>query len=172
LIQLKAPAHLGAQERPTAAACRASDREPIMRRDQPAAVEINVSTEKVCYIIVKAREFDAKVEPVEPDPASNPTDDADREILEDYFDDPTLQELQEAIVGLNEDEVIDLIAIAWVGRGDFGRAEFDQARSLARERHRPNSAPYLIGMPSLGDYLDEGLAELGYSCGETELAHL
>jgi hypothetical protein len=143
-----------------------------MRRDLPTAVEINVSPEKVCYIIVKAREFDAKVEPVEPDPASNPTDDADREILEDYFDDPTLQELQEAIVNLNEDEAVDLIAIAWVGRGDFSRAEFDQARSLAQERHRPDSAPYLIGMPALGDYLDEGLAELGYSCAETDLAHL
>jgi hypothetical protein len=143
-----------------------------MLKDQPTAVEINVSPEKVCYIIVKAREFDAKVEPVEPDPASNPTDDADRDILEDYADDPTLQELQEAIVDLNEDEVVDLIAIAWVGRGDFSRAEFDQARSLAQERHRPDSAPYLVGMTSLGDYLDEGLAELGHSCSETELAHL
>jgi hypothetical protein len=143
-----------------------------MIKEPPAPVEINISPEKVCYIIVKAREFDAKVEPVEPDPGSNPSDDQDREILEDYADDPTLQELQEAIVDLNDDEVVDLIAIAWVGRGDFDRADFDSARSLAVERHRPDSAPYLIGMPSLGDYLEEGLGELGYSCGETELAHL
>jgi len=27
-------------------------------------------------------------------------------------------------------------------------------------------------MPALGDYLDEGLSELGYSCDDTELAHL
>ncbi len=54
-----------------------------MLKDTPALVEINISPEKVCYIIVKPREFDAKVEPVEPDPASNPSDDADHEILED-----------------------------------------------------------------------------------------
>lgn len=78
----------------------------------------------------------------------------------------------EGIVDLNEDEVVDVTAIPWVGRGDFGRTEFESARSLAMERHLPNSAPYLIGMPSIGDYLEEGLSELGYSCDETALAHL
>src|SRR6185437_4575009 len=112
---------------------------------------------------VKAREFDAKVEPVEPDPGSNPTDDNEREILEDYADDPTLEELRGAIDSLDDDEVIDLIALAWVGRGDFDRPEWLQARRLAAERHRPHSAQYLIGMPALGDYLEEGLAALGYS---------
>lgn len=135
-------------------------------------VELNISTEKVCYIIVKAREFDAKVEPVEPDPGSNPSDDADAAVLEDYADDPTLQELQEAIADLNDDEVVDLIAVAWVGRGDFDRSDFDGARTLAFERHRRNSAPYLTGMPSLGDYLEDGLAELGHSCDDVDLAHL
>ncbi|MGH6926311.1 MAG: DUF3775 domain-containing protein [Propylenella sp.] len=143
-----------------------------MIKEPPAPIDINVSPEKVCYIIVKAREFDVKVEPVEPDPGSNPSDDAEREVLEDHAGDPTQQELEEAIADLNDDEVVDLIAIAWVGRGDFDRSDFDGARNLARERHRPNSAPYLIGIPTLGDYLDEGLAELGYSCDETEMAHL
>jgi hypothetical protein len=143
-----------------------------MVKEFSSPVEINVSPEKVCYIIVKAREFDAKVEPVEPHSGSNPADDAEREILEDYEDDPTLEELREAIVDLNDDETIDLIALAWVGRGDFDRSDFESARSLAMERHRRNSAPYLIGMPNLGDCLEEGLAELGYSCDETALAHL
>ena len=143
-----------------------------MIKEPPAAVEISISPEKVCYIIVKAREFDVKVEPVESDPASNPSDDADREILGDYADDPTFEELQQAIADLNYEEVVDLIAITWVGRGDFSRDDFESARGLAMERHRPNSAPYLIGIPNLGDCLEEGLAELGYSCDETALAHL
>ncbi len=143
-----------------------------MIKEPPAPVEINISTDKVCYIIVKAREFDVKVEPLEPDPGSNPSDDAEGAILEDYADDPTLLELRQAIRDLNDDEVVDLIAIAWVGRGDFDRNDFDSARALAMERHRRNSAPYLTGMPSLGDYLDDGLAELGHSCDDTEIAHL
>ena len=135
-------------------------------------VQLNISPEKACYIIVKAREFDAKVAPVEDEPGSNPADSGEREILEDYKDDPTAQELTEAINSLNDDEVIDVITLAWIGRGDFTKVEWSEARALAEERHRPNSANYLLGMPGLGDYLEEGLAQLDYSCSDYELNRL
>jgi hypothetical protein len=134
--------------------------------------ELSISPEKVCYIIVKAREFDAKVEPVEPDPGSNPADSGEREVLEDYDDDATLTELQTAIDDLNDDEIIDLIALAWLGRGDFAKDSWEEAKALARERHRHHSWPYLIGMPALGDYLEEGLASLGHSCEDYEAGRL
>jgi len=143
-----------------------------MAEEEEALPELNVSPEKVCYIIVKAREFDAKVEPVEPDPGSNPADSGEREILEDYADDPTLAELRSAIDDLNDDETVDLIALAWLGRGDFAKDEWPDARALAQERHRRHSADYLMGMPALGDYLEDGLAALGRSCEEYETGHL
>ena len=142
----------------------------IRNIEEPIAIDINPSA--VCFIIVKAREFDAKVDPVEPDPGSNESDDGEREILEDYADDPTLEELRGAIDILDDDEIVDLIALVWVGRGDFDRSQWLQARSLARERHRRRSSTYLIGIPKLGDYLEEGLAELGYSCEDDEAQHL
>ena len=135
-------------------------------------VEINNDTSKICFIIVKAREFDAKVDPVDPDPASNEADDGERKILENYADDPTLEELRGAINGLDDDEIIDLIALAWVGRGDFDRKDWQEARALARDRHRQQSADYLTGMPSLGDYLEEGLEELGYGCEDDDAQRL
>jgi Protein of unknown function (DUF3775) len=135
-------------------------------------VELNVNPEKVCFIIIKARAFDAKVDPVEPEPGSNPSDDDEREVLEDYADDPTREELRAVIETLDEDELIDVIALAWVGRGDFGRSDWPDARALADERHRRHSSAYLMGMPALGDYLEEGLAELGYSCEDYETGHL
>jgi len=143
-----------------------------MAEDEEALPELSVSPEKVCFIIVKAREFDAKVEPVEPDPGSNPADNDEREILEDYADDATLAELRAAIDGLNDDEIVDLIALAWLGRGDFAKDDWPEARALARERHRRRSAAYLVGMPALGDYLEDGLAALGRSCEEYESGHL
>lgn len=143
-----------------------------MAEIEDTPIDLNISPEKVCYIIVKAREFDAKVEPVEPDPGSNPADTGEREILEDYPDDATLAELRAAIDGLNDDEVIDLIALAWVGRGDFGKADWTEARALADERHRRHSAIYLTGIPTLGDYLEEGLSQLGYSCEAYEIDRL
>ncbi len=136
------------------------------------AVELDISTEKVCFIIIKAREFDAKVAPTELDDGSNPTDDEESEILEDYDDDATEAELRAAIDDLNADEITDLIALTWVGRGDFDRAGWENAKAQARERQRRDSADYLVGIPTLGDFLEEGLAALGHSCEEFEINRL
>lgn len=138
--------------------------------DTPA--ELNISGDKICFIITKAREFDAKVEPVEPDPGSNPADSGEREVIEDYADDATAAELREAIEDLNEDELIDLIALVWLGRGDFSASEWEEARRLASERHRRHSANYLMGIPELGDFIEEGFTQLGHDCTEFEIDRL
>src|SRR5487761_1080039 len=142
-----------------------------MAADTDNAVELDISIEKVCYIILKAREYDAKVPPVEADPGSNPTDDGERAILDDYRGDATQQELRDAIDGLNEDEAIDLIAIAWVARGVFLADEWDDAHRLAQERPRSRSARYLLGIPNLSDVLEAGFTVLGFSCADVENAH-
>ncbi|QAY96024.1 hypothetical protein CWB41_10015 [Methylovirgula ligni] len=136
----------------------------IREEQEPVELEINVDT--VRWIIEKAREFDEKVAPAEPHSGSNPSDDNESEILEDYSDDATGQELRAAINRLDEDESVDLIALTWVGRGDFDRTTWQEARDLARERHRPQSARYLMGIPNLGDCLEEGLDALGYEAEE------
>lgn len=57
--------------------------------DRPAP-DLNIGVRKLCHLIVKAREFDAKVDPVEPNPGSTPAEDGMRAVLEDDADDPTL----------------------------------------------------------------------------------
>lgn len=133
-----------------------------------------ISAEKVCYLIVKAREFDVKVDVEEPNPGGNPSDFGSREILQDYADDPTLQEIKSFVDELNEDEQIDLVALMWLGRGDYDRSEWEEARAeavRAREEHG-HTAEYLLGAPLLGDYLEEGLSQFGQSCEDEELSHL
>lgn len=140
------------------------------RDDEPT--ELTISPEKVGFIIVKAREFDAQVDPDDPDSGSNESDDNAVDVLEALPDDPTVEELSAAIDELNDDEIVDLIALAWLGRGDFQKSEWAEARALAYERHRHRSSAYLIGIPMLGDYLEEGLAQLGYSPTEYGAEHL
>ena len=135
-----------------------------------AAVELTISAEKVFYIIVKAREFDEKVAPTDPESGSNPTDDRDVDVLEAEGDDPTLQELEAALTMLNIDEQLDLLALTWLGRGDF--PSFEQARQEAQDMRDKHIPSYLIGTPKLGDYLEEGLAQLGYSVEEFEINRL
>jgi hypothetical protein len=143
-----------------------------MARNDEQPAELNISQLKAEFIIIKAREYDAKVEPDDPDSGSNPADDGESDVLEDFRDDATLEELRSAIDDLNEDEVVDLIALAWLGRGDFQKDEWPQARALAGERHRAHSAEYLIGIPMLGDYIEEGYAKLGYSTTDFGATHL
>jgi hypothetical protein len=92
---------------------------------------LTIPLQKLAYIIEKAREFDAEV-PVDPDEASgsNPADDDERQILEDTPDNPTPQELRDAIDGLNLDEREELLALMWLGRGRLRRQEL--VRGAAR----------------------------------------
>ena len=65
------------------------------------AATLTISPEKVCFIILKAREFDVKDAVTEPDPASNPSDDRDAAVLEDHSDDPVVEELTSLIDSLS-----------------------------------------------------------------------
>ena len=133
---------------------------------------LTIDPDKVCYIIIKARAFDAKVDVVEPDPGSNASEGDMREVLEDYPDDPTFGEVKGAIEALNEDEQVELVALAWLGRDDFTAEEWAEARTRAAEARNDHSADYLLGIPLLGDYLEEGLAMMGHSCEDVERGHL
>jgi hypothetical protein len=139
----------------------------------PAApVELQISPEKVCFVIIKAREFDAKDEVTEPDPGSNPSDDMMASVLEDHRDDPVVEELTSVINDMTEDEQIDLVALAWLGRGDYTAADWPEVRKEAAQAHNQRTARYLLGTPMLGDFLEEGLSTLGYSCEQFEINRL
>ena len=133
---------------------------------------LTIGPETVCYIIVKAREFGVKVEPEDLDAGSNPSDDHDVDVLEDFADDPTLEELSSALEALNDDESLDLVALAWIGRGDYTAEDWGEAREQAAEIPVKDRPRYLIGTPLLGDYLEEGLSEFGYSCEDVEVERL
>lgn len=133
---------------------------------------LSIALEHVCFLIVKAREFDVKVEVVEPDPGSNPGDEDMREVLEDYQDDAVEEELSSFIDGLSYDEQVDLVTLAWLGRDDYTAEDWAEVRREAADAHNNRTAAYLLGMPMLGDYLEEGLALLGLSCQDFEMGRL
>jgi hypothetical protein len=128
--------------------------------------DLSISPEKVCFIIVKAREFDAKDVVTDPDDASNPTDDAMVAVLEDHRDDPVVQEIEAAIFAMSEDEKIDLVTLAWLGRGDGSLEDWNELRAEAARNYSQRTTSYLLGMPLLADFLEDALAQFGHSCGE------
>jgi hypothetical protein len=136
---------------------------------------LDIDPAKICFIIVKTRELHAKVpveNPVDPDlpePASNASDDAFRSILEDFASDATYQELREFLDGLNRDERVELLALMWLGRGDYTLDEWADALAEADNAADANESDYLMGTPLVSDYLEEGLNQHGYSCDEYEV---
>jgi hypothetical protein len=137
-----------------------------------AVPELAISPEKLCFIIVKAHEFDAKDIVTDPDDSSNAADDAMISVLEDHRDDPVVAELAGFINALSEDEQIDLVALAWLGRGDGSIEDWEELRAEAARAHNKRTAAYLLGMPTLGDYLEDALSDFGRSCEEFEMGRL
>jgi hypothetical protein len=131
-------------------------------------------TEKVCFVVLKAREFDVKDVDTSFDDGdgSNPADDRMTEVLEDRPDDPVDQELVAFIEAMSEDEQVDLVTMTWLGRGDGTLDDWDDLRAEAARVHNRRTASYLLGIPLLPDYLEEALAAFGRSCEEIEQDHL
>jgi Protein of unknown function (DUF3775) len=123
-----------------------------------------IPLERLAYIIAKAREFDAEV-PVEPDAAtgSDGPDDDEREVLLDTPDNPTEQELRDAIDGLGPPEQQEVLALMWLGRGDYDAESWVEALREAQQNTLASVTDYLVGTPLLGDYLGEGASALGLS---------
>ena len=128
---------------------------------------MDIALDKVCDFIIRAKAIDVKEGMTDPDSGSNPIDDGNLDSLTANPDDATEQELRDVVAGLNDDERADLIALVYIGRGDMEPEEWGAAVRLAKEREASSSlgtADWLIGIPNLGDLLDEGLAAMGRSC--------
>lgn len=130
-----------------------------------------LSTRTVGYIILKAREWDAKSGGVHYVDPGDFVDYDNESILEDVAntaEDATRAELSEFIAGLNDDEKAELVALVWVGRGTYEAADFDEAANVARSENTTPTESYLLGIPLLPDYLEEGLSKMGINVDEVE----
>lgn len=81
-------------------------------------------------------------------------------LAEEESDDMSAEELTELIDDLNVDEAAELVAIAWIGRGDYEAGDFTSTVDEARNRAFGPTSKYLLGMPMLADYLEAGLDAL------------
>ena len=129
---------------------------------------LEISPDKVAHVIIKSREFDAKVEIWDEPSSTGNTEDSADAILEDRSSDATRSEAAEFIAGLNDDEQANLVALTWVGRGTYSAEEFKEAVEMARAERTNPTQEYLLGIPLLADYLEEGLEKLGYSVEDVE----
>lgn len=128
---------------------------------------IGIELGKVCTIILQARALDLKDVALSEDvEASNATDDPSARVLGDEGGLASAEDLAQMIEALNVDERARLVALAWIGRGDYDADEWEEAVRLATERLEGPTGRYLAEMPLMGDYLDEGLAAFDLTCSD------
>ena len=121
--------------------------------------ELDLSTEAVQFVIDKTHEFHERDDVILPEDTQG-ADLAPEDVLqftEGFGGDAFYQELTNMINDLDPDQQMSLVALMWVGRGDFSLDEWDDALAQARDSWTSHTAEYLISTPLLADYLGEGL---------------
>lgn len=121
-------------------------------------MQLEVNPDTVRFIVDRLRQFQVK----EGVTVADPGDDWSRNILADSPDDPAVNEVRAAIDDLEPDQQMELVAILWVGRGDFGADEWENALAQARDSWNERTADYILGTPLAADFLEEGLDQLGF----------
>lgn len=128
-------------------------------------MELSVSLETVCRLIVRARELEAQVPAIEADDEPNPEDtDDDRAVLEDEANEAIEAEVMAALEDLADDEIAEVLALAWIGHGTYDVSEWDEALEQAQDDAGDRAIDQLLDMPTLAADLEAGLAAFDISC--------
>lgn len=119
--------------------------------------ELKLNRDTVQFIIEKAREIHAKEDVTITETPLSPSDDWAMQILANHADDPSLQELSSTVDDLEPDQQVALVALMWLGRGDYDLDEWNDALAHAKASWTERTDEYLAGTPLLADYLSAGL---------------
>lgn len=134
---------------------------------------LSVPVDTVRFIIGKLRECGDKRVFAEPAEGSFPLDSDGAGALRRQ-EDPCryaamLQELRSFVDDLPEDQQVDLVALAWLGRDNCLATDWPAIRGETTEAHYARTARYLAGMPMAGDFLEGGLSTLGFYVGHANV---
>jgi len=82
---------------------------------------------------------------------------------------PARDRLLEQIRRFAPSELAELVALAWIGRGDFDATELPAALRQAWKLLGTHPVEYLAEMRDLADYLERALSALGYKAEELQI---
>lgn len=125
---------------------------------------LQANPDDVCQLAQLARDFHAQDAVIVDQEPESLTDDLVFDAMERHGEDPIVAEFRNIIADLDRGQQVQVVALMWIGRGDYDLSEWDRAKMDADEQKTDYTADYLLAHPLLADYLDEGLEVLGYHC--------
>lgn len=128
-------------------------------------MDLATPLETICRLIIRAREMEAQVPGEQTEADDDPTDSDDEfAVLEDEADGSVEEEIRSLLDDLGEDQLQEILALAWVGRGTYDASEWNDALEEAADRDAEDPVDQLLDMPTLAAFLDAGLAAFEMSC--------
>lgn len=131
-------------------------------------MELLTPLDTICRLILRAKELEAQVPAADPDEDPDDVDDLEGgetlSVLEDELNDSVEEEVGALLDDLAEDQLAEVVALAWVGRGTYDVTEWDEAFAEANELEGGERLDELMDMPLLAGHLEAGLAAFDYSC--------
>ncbi len=130
-------------------------------------MDFETPLETICRLIVRAREWDAQVpsnedhEPGDDEPVS---DDDEYDVMIDEKNEAVEAEVNALLDDLGEDQLAEILALAWIGNGTYEAEEWDDAIEAATDSDTDAMIDQLMDMPMLAAYLQSGLEAFDLSC--------
>jgi len=135
----------------------------------PTTTSPVIDLDTVCRVIALARRYHAK--DARSDESRDSVDDGMMSTLEQGTD-ATSSEFSAFVDGLSDEEQIDLVALAWLGREKGSAREWPERRLEAAAAHSVQTGNYLLELPLLPDALVDGLAAFDLVCEVQEPGQL
>lgn len=119
---------------------------------------------ELAFLIARARQMDAAEEQLDEEEQYGEDHPPDEPIT-----DTTAAELRQALEALDDDQKTEVLALVWLGRGDYEPQDWSVALEEAGQAHDKRETAYLMGTPGFGDLLAEGLGQLGIAVEDLEV---
>src|SRR4029078_4182444 len=146
----------------------------LSEHDKEVPMDPLTPLDTLCRIILRAREYEAQTasdydRDEDPDNVDDEQEGA-LSVLEDDINDSVEEELIAAFEDLGEDQLAEVIAVSWVGQGNYEAADWDEAMQEAQDLVSSGSAEAieeLMEQPMLASVLEAGVGALDLSCASS-----
>lgn len=117
-------------------------------------MELGINPHVIHHFIEQARAYHAKDTVF--------SDDLSAKLLSNQFGHVTYHDAVGTINKLDPEQQAALVALMYVGRGDFDISEWDDALAVAKNYWTDHTGEYLLSRPLVANYLEEGLEQLTF----------